>query len=73
MDKTQLQKQQLPYSVIISGSDLNSLKDQISKKGYFTFMSNGKLCVGKFATVAEANKTAADLKRKGFTGAVGKW
>lgn len=73
MDKTQLQKQQLPYSVIISGSDLNSLKGQISKKGYFTFMSNGKLCVGKFATVAEANKTAADLKRKGFTGAVGKW
>lgn len=49
------------------------LYSKLSKMGYFTFLRNEtlvKVCVGKFQTQQEAQKTADDLKKKGFGGFV---
>ena len=46
---------------------------KLSDMGYFVFFKNdalAKVCVGKFATQEEAQKTADDLKKKGFGGFV---
>ena len=54
-----------------SAADLYAKLDDM---GYFVFFKNDalakKVCVGKFATQAEAQKTADDLKKKGFGGFV---
>ena len=53
-----------------SAADLYAKLDDM---GYFVFFKNdalAKVCVGKFATQAEAQKTADDLKKKGFGGFV---
>lgn len=81
MKEANPQKDNLPYTVrcgsFPSTAQANTLKETISKKGYFCFLSgNGGasvVCVGKFATQAEAQKTADDLKKKGFSGSVGTW
>lgn len=68
MKKEPSQKDKLPYTVIV-----NAPKEELSKKGYFVFMSGGKVCVGKFATQSEAQNTLLDLKSKGYSGKIGKW
>ena len=53
-----------------SAADLYAKLDDM---GYFVFFKNdalAKVCVGKFATQEEAQKTAGDLKKKGFGGFV---
>ena len=53
-----------------SAADLYAMLDDM---GYFVFFKNdalAKVCVGKFATQEEAQKTAGDLKKKGFGGFV---
>ena len=53
-----------------SAADLYAKLDDM---GYFVFFKNdalAKVCVGKFATQGEAQKTADDLKKKGFGGFV---
>ena len=53
-----------------SAADLYAKLDDM---GYFVFFKNDaltKVCVGKFATQEEAQKTADDLKKKGFGGFV---
>lgn len=58
------------FSSVESAAELYS---KLSKMGYFTFLRNEtlvKVCVGKFQTQAEAQKTADDLKKKGFGGFV---
>ena len=53
-----------------SAADLYAKLDDM---GYFVFFKNdalAKVCVGKFATREEAQKTADDLKKKGFGGFV---
>ena len=53
-----------------SAADLYAKLDDM---GYFVFFKNdalAKVCVGKFATQEEAQKTADDLKKKGFGGFV---
>ena len=53
-----------------SAADLYTKLDDM---GYFVFFKNDaltKVCVGKFATQEEAQKTAGDLKKKGFGGFV---
>lgn len=53
-----------------SAADLYAKLDDM---GYFVFFKNDaltKVCVGKFATQEEAQKTAGDLKKKGFGGFV---
>ena len=53
-----------------SAADLYTKLDDM---GYFVFFKNdalAKVCVGKFATQEEAQKTADDLKKKGFGGFV---
>lgn len=58
------------FSAAESAAELYS---KLSKMGYFTFLRNEtlvKVCVGKFQTQAEAQKTADDLKKKGFGGFV---
>ena len=68
----------LPYTVQVGvfSSIVNSmaLRDRLTDMGYFAFTTgeNGmdKVCVGRFATQAEAQKTADDLKKKGFGGFV---
>lgn len=53
-----------------SAADLYTKLDDM---GYFVFFKNdalAKVCVGKFATQEEAQKTAGDLKKKGFGGFV---
>ena len=77
----QTQKSQLPYTVqcgaFPSTAAAENLKEKIADKGYFCFLSGSAgssvVCVGKFATAAEAQKTADDLKKKGFGGTVGNW
>lgn len=77
----QAQKSQLPYTVqcgaFPSTAAAENLKEKIADKGYFCFLSGSAgssvVCVGKFATAAEAQKTADDLKKKGFGGTVGNW
>lgn len=77
----QAQKSQLPYTVqcgaFPSTAAAEDLKEKIADKGYFCFLSGSAgssvVCVGKFATAAEAQKTADDLKKKGFGGTVGNW
>lgn len=81
MKEANPQKDNLPYTVrcgsFPSIAQANTLKEKISKKGYFYFLSGSGgasvVCVGKFATQAEAQKTADDLKKKGFSGSVGTW
>lgn len=49
------------------------LYTKLSDMGYFTFLRNEtlvKVCVGKFPTQQDAQKTADDLKKKGFGGFV---
>ncbi len=77
----QAQKSQLPYTVqcgaFPSTAAAENLKEKMADKGYFCFLSGSAgssvVCVGKFATAAEAQKTADDLKKKGFGGTVGNW
>ena len=77
----QTQKDKLPYTVkcgtFPSTAAAENLKGKIADKGYFCFLSGSAgssvVCVGKFATAAEAQKTADDLKKKGFAGTVGTW
>lgn len=66
-----------PYTVQVgafsSAESAAELYSKISDMGYFTFLRNEtlvKVCVGKFPTQQEAQKTADDLKKKGFGGFV---
>ena len=66
------QPQNLPYTVQVGAfsSIVNAmaLRNKLSDMGYFAFTtgmnSTDRVCVGKFATQAEAQKTADDLKKK---------
>lgn len=68
----------LPYTVQVGAfsSIVNAiaLRNKLTDMGYFAFTtgmnSTDRVCVGKFATQAEAQKTADDLKKKGFSGFV---
>lgn len=56
-----------------SAKSAADLYTKLSDMGYFVFFKNDaltKVCVGKFATQEEAQKTADDLKKKGFGGFV---
>lgn len=56
-----------------SAESAAELYSKLSNMGYFTFLRNEtlvKVCVGKFPTQQEAQKTADDLKKKGFGGFV---
>lgn len=56
-----------------SAKSAADLYAKLSDMGYFVFFKNdalAKVCVGKFATQEEAQKTAGDLKKKGFGGFV---
>lgn len=56
-----------------SAKSAADLYAKLSDMGYFVFFKNDaltKVCVGKFATQEEAQKTAGDLKKKGFGGFV---
>lgn len=56
-----------------SAKSAADLYTKLSDMGYFVFFKNdalAKVCVGKFATQEEAQKTADDLKKKGFGGFV---
>ena len=56
-----------------SAKSAADLYTKLSDMGYFVFFKNdalAKVCVGKFATQEEAQKTAGDLKKKGFGGFV---
>ena len=56
-----------------SAKSAADLYAKLSDMGYFVFFKNDaltKVCVGKFATQEEAQKTADDLKKKGFGGFV---
>ena len=56
-----------------SAKSAADLYAKLSDMGYFVFFKNDaltKVCVGKFATREEAQKTADDLKKKGFGGFV---
>lgn len=58
------------FSSAKSAADLYT---KLSDMGYFTFLRNEtlvKVCVGKFPTQQDAQKTADDLKKKGFGGFV---
>lgn len=66
-----------PYTVQVgafsSAESAAELYSKISDMGYFTFLRNEtlvKVCVGKFPTQQDAQKTADDLKKKGFGGFV---
>ena len=66
-----------PYTVQVgafsSAESAAELYSKISDMGYFTFLRNEtlvKVCVGKFQTQQDAQKTAEDLKKKGFGGFV---
>lgn len=70
--------QDKPYTVQVgaftSYHNAQTLAQKLTEKGYFVRIVgvNGtdRVCVGKFKTQAEAQKTAADLKQKGFGGFV---
>ena len=66
-----------PYTVQVgafsAAESAAELYSKLSKMGYFTFLRNEtlvKVCVGKFPTQQDAQKTADDLKKKGFGGFV---
>ena len=75
------QNQFLPYTVQVGAfssiAKAMALRTKLADMGYFAFTtgmnSTDRVCVGKFATQAEAQKTADDLKKKGFSGSVGTW
>ncbi len=71
----------LPYTVQVGAfsSTVNAMAmlNRLSDMGYFVFITfttrmndTNRVCVGKFATRAEAQKTADDLKKKGIAGFV---
>lgn len=68
----------LPYTVQVgsfkNGINAQALKNELSVKGYFTFLSHSgsetRVCVGKFKTKEEAEVTRKDLARKGYEGFV---
>lgn len=71
--------QYLPYTVEVStfadAALAEEQRKQIADKGYYTFTMNVKgqshrVCVGRFGTEQEAQKTADDLKKKGIAGFV---
>lgn len=76
--KQPTQPQNLPYTVQV-GAFTNrvnaaSMQNKLSGMSYYAFVtgenSTDRVCVGKFATQAEAQKTADDLKKKGIAGFV---
>lgn len=76
VDKPQAGKNLL-YTVQVgafaSAKSAADLYAKLNDMGYFVFFKNDaltKVCVGKFATQEEAQKTADDLKKKGFGGFV---
>ena len=76
VDKPQADKK-LMYTVQVgafaSAKSAADLYAKLDDMGYFVFFKNdalAKVCVGKFATQGEAQKTADDLKKKGFGGFV---
>ncbi len=67
----------LPYTVqvgaFVSAQNARDLADKLKARGYYVRACNGnpiKVCVGRFGTQAEAQRTAEDLKGKGFAGFV---
>lgn len=71
--------QYLPYTVEVStfadAALAEEQRKQIADKGYYTFTMNVKgqshrVCVGRFGTEQEAQKTADGLKKKGIAGFV---
>ncbi len=73
----QAQKSQLPYTVqcgaFADTDNAAKLYAKLNEKGYFVFFQNEatvKVCVGKFASSEEAQRTCDDLKKKGFVGFV---
>ena len=69
--------QKLPYTVqcgaFADADNAAKLYAKLDDKGYFVFFLNEatiKICVGKFASSEEAQKTCDDLKKKGFAGFV---
>lgn len=71
----------LPYTVQVGAfssiANAMAMLDRLSDVGYFAFIAfttrtneTNRVCVGKFATKAEAQKTADDLKKKGIAGFV---
>lgn len=70
----------LPYTVQIgafkNAVNASALKLKVGAMGYFCFIASAsgtsRVCVGKFATAAEAKKTADSLKAKGIDGFVAK-
>lgn len=79
--KPQDKPESLPYTVQVGAfsSTVNAMAmlNRLSDMGYFVFIifttrmnDTNRVCVGKFATRAEAQKTADDLKKKGIAGFV---
>ena len=69
--------QKLPYTVqcgaFADADNAAKLYAKLDDKGYFVFCLNEatiKVCVGKFTSSEEAQKTCDDLKKKGFAGSV---
>lgn len=69
--------QKLPYTVqcgaFADADNAAKLYAKLDNKGYFAFLQNEatiKVCVGKFASNEEAQRTCDDLKKKGFAGFV---
>ena len=67
----------LPYTVqvgaFVSSQNAKALADKLKERGYFVQVYHGnpvKVCVGRFGTQAEAQRTAEGLKGKGFAGFV---
>ena len=67
----------LPYTVqcgaFADADNATKLYAKLDDKGYFVFFLNEstiKVCVGKFASSEEAQRTCDDLKKKGFAGFV---
>ena len=68
----------LPYTaevgIFTDAALAEAQRAQLSEKGYYTFIysigGRHRVCVGRFGTEAEAQKTADDLVKKGFGGAV---
>lgn len=67
----------LPYSVqvgaFVGAQNAQGLADKLTERGYFVQVYQGnpvRVCVGRFGTQAEAQRTAEDLKKKGFAGFV---
>lgn len=68
----------LPYTVQVGAfssiAKAMALRTKLADMGYFAFTtgmnSTDRVCVGKFATRAEAQNTADDLKKKDFPGFV---